>query len=239
MTSVKQKNIIRDIYNNNKYLEENSDWHQQDSPYKAHLVHKVIKKNQLQFKSCVDLGCGAGLVTELLAAKFPESKFLGIDLAADTEPFWKQRTKLENLTYQLTNFVESNNVNDLVLCLDVFEHIEDYYGFLRDIRKNGKNFIFNIPLDMNAMKILSGGIKYAREEVGHLHYFNEFTAKQTLIDCGYKIQDSFLSSAFLKVPPRNMRQAAILPLRILSLALGKSLSTKIFGGQSLVILAGT
>jgi hypothetical protein len=126
---------------------------------------------------------------------------------------------------------------DLVICLDVFEHIEDYYSFLRSARSVGKKFIFNIPLDMNVMKVLTNGIKYARKEVGHLHYFSEYTALETLKDCGFKINDSFLSTSYLSTAPRNIRQLLVLPFRIAILALGKSFGARIFGGQSLVVYA--
>ena len=132
---------------------------------------------------------------------------------------------------------EENNAFDVVICLDVFEHVEDYYGFLRSVKSSGKNFIFNVPLDMNVMKILSGGIRYAREEVGHLHYFNEYSAIKTLEDCGYVVKDSFLSAAFIAVLPRNYRQLAVLPIRLISLVFGKSIGAKLFGGMSLVVLA--
>jgi hypothetical protein len=124
-----------------------------------------------------------------------------------------------------------------VICLDVFEHVEDYYSFLKSLKNKGEKFIFNIPLDMNVTKILTSGIKYAREEVGHLHYFNQYTAIETLKDCGYNIKSTNLSVAFLKITPRNIRQAAILPIRLLSLLLGKNFAAKIFGGVSLVVYA--
>ena len=37
--------------------------------------------------------------------------------------------------------------------------------------------IFNIPLDMNIVKLLTNGLKLARDEVGHLHYFNYYNFK--------------------------------------------------------------
>jgi hypothetical protein len=90
---------------------------------------------------------------------------------------------------------------------------------------------------MNVMKVLTNGIKYPRTEVGHLHYFSEYTVLETLKDCGFTIKDSFLSTAFLSIPPRNIGQLAVLPFRLTTLALGKSIGSRIFGGQSLVVYA--
>ena len=177
------------------------------------------------------------MVTELLAQEFPSSRFEGFDLSDDAKEFWKQRRSLSNLTYRTANIVDSPQVFDLVVCLDVFEHVEDYFGFLRSLRATGKQFIFNIPLDMNVMKIVTPGIRFAREEVGHLHYFNKYTAVQTLTDTGYRVQDAHLSPAFTFTMPRNIRQAAILPIRLLSLMLGKRFASTVFGGVSLVVTA--
>ena len=228
---------IGDIYNNKEYLSKNVNWHQEDSPYKFSLVQKICKRNNLIFSNCADIGCGAGFVTELLAKEYPEASFTGFDLSKDANKFWKKRTKMKNLKFTNSNINKYNKRFDLIICLDVFEHIEDYFGFLKELQKSSNRFIFNIPLDMNVMKILTNGIKLARIEVGHLHYFSEYTAIETLKDCGYIIKDSFLSSAFLSILPRNGRQLAVLPFRFLTLAFGKSFGSKVFGGQSLVVYA--
>jgi SAM-dependent methyltransferase len=223
------------IYKNELYLKNNINWHQEDSSYKASFVKKSLKRNNISFRTCVDIGCGAGLVTELLAKEYPNSKFKGCDFSPDAALFWDQRTKLDNLEFSNADVTSRSDLHDLIICLDVFEHVEDYYLFLRSIRSVGINFIFNIPLDMNVMKVLLNGIKYTREEVGHLHYFNEYTALETLKDCGFRIKDSFLSTAFLSTPPRNLRQGLVLPFRIATLTLGKSIGARLFGGQSLVV----
>ena len=225
------------IYKDGEYLKNNQTWHTEDSPYKSRFVIEAIEKNNVHFSTCADIGCGAGLVTELLAKKYPLKKFSGYELSPDAQHLIKQREIIANLNFYNENFLEQGKRYDLVICLDVFEHVEDYYSFLKSLKNKGEKFIFNIPLDMNVTKILTSGIKYAREEVGHLHYFNQYTAIETLKDCGYNIKSTNLSVAFLKITPRNIRQAAILPIRLLSLLLGKNFAAKIFGGVSLVVYA--
>ena len=50
--------------------------------------------------------------------------------------------------------MEIKNYYDLILCIDVFEHVEDYIGFLKTLKNKSKYHIFNIPLDMCALKVL-------------------------------------------------------------------------------------
>ncbi len=225
------------IYNNKEYLKNNLNWHQEDSPYKVSFVKKIIKKNNISFNNCADVGCGAGYVTELLSQEYQNINFIGFDYSNDVNLFWRERSKLSNLKFVNEDISDFNKVFDLILCLDVFEHVEDYYKFLKNLKNSGKKFIFNIPLDMNVLKVITNGIKFARTEVGHLHYFSEYTAIETLKDCGFIIKDSFLSTAFLSVPPRNVRQLAVLPFRLFTLTFGKSFGAKCFGGQSLVVYA--
>jgi hypothetical protein len=124
-----------------------------------------------------------------------------------------------------------------VLCHDVFEHVDDYIGFLRQLRERGSKFIFNVPLDVSVAKLLTGGLQFAREEVRHLHYFNAYSAVETLKYAGYEIEHCFLSAAFKHTVPRNLRQVLMFAPRVLTSLLGDRLSALQTGGYSLVILA--
>ena len=128
--------------------------------------------------------------------------------------------------------LETEEKFDLIICLDVFEHVEDYIGFLRKLRRHAKKFVFNIPLDLNFAK-LAGGYKEVRENVGHLHYFNVYTALETLKLAGFAVEDHFLSAQKLK--PRTIKHYLVaLPRK---LPIPASLSAKLFGGYSLVVTA--
>jgi len=234
---MKNNNKSSSIYSNGEYLNNNKNWHVEDSPYKVNFVLKAIQQNKIEFSNCADVGCGAGLIIEILSEHFPKASFTGYDLSDDVIEIWNSRKINSNLNYQKSNILLEEKYFDLIICLDVIEHIEDYYSFLRNIRLKGDNFIFNIPLDMNVMKILTPGIRLAREEVGHIHYFNVYTAIKSLEDCGFTIVESQLSMAFLSIAPRNFRQFLALPFRFFSLIFGKRLSVKLFGGASLVIYA--
>lgn len=223
------------IYNEGTYLGFNSSWHQEDSPYKAGLVIDLLDK--LSVKSVLEVGCGAGEILNILSRHFPDIQFYGYDISADAASFWVEKQSA-NLGFTRANLIESDKHADAVLCLDVFEHIEDYMGFLRKLKSHGAYFIFNVPMDMCVIKLLTSGLRYARKEVGHLHYFNEWSAKATLADCGYEIEVARLSPAFLKIPPRNFRQALVVVPRIVAhFLLGKRLACKLLGGYSLIVRA--
>ena len=223
------------IYDDGTYLKSNADWHQEDSGYKAELVVDLL--GSLSAKSVLEIGCGAGEVLRIIAGRFPGIQFQGCDISADAAKFWTEK-QAPNLSFSLGNLLESDKQADLVLCLDVFEHVDDYLGFLRKLSDHGSYFVFNVPMDMCVMKLLTRGLAYARADVGHLHYFNEWSAKATLTDCGYELEVAKLSPAFLKIPPRSFRQwLAVVPRVAAHFLLGGSLACKLLGGYSLVVRA--
>ena len=177
------------IYQNSEYLSKNRDWHQEDSPYKAGLVIRSLERSNIAFSKVVDWGCGAGEVTRILADKFPNADFKGIDVSKDVTQFWHNK-KRDNLSFEH----QTNETFDLAICLDVFEHVDDYIGFIRDLRTRAKYLIIN---------------------------------------------DYFLSAAFTKTKPRNIRQLFLLLPRLSILLLGKRFASLTFGGISLVVCAST
>jgi SAM-dependent methyltransferase len=230
-------NVADDRYIGGKYLEDTKTWHMEDSPYKAKIVLDAIRRNNIAFNTCADIGCGAGLVTEILSKKFPTAKFTGYEISPGVDVFWESRAISDRLNFSHDDLLDLDKTYDLVTCLDVFEHIEDCYGFLRRLNKRGKTFIFNIPLDMCVAKLMTSGLERARRIAGHLHYFNAYTAREIIADTGYTVVDAKICVAFLSVPPRNTMQAVVLPFRLATLALGKRTSSTLFGGMSLLVTA--
>lgn len=223
------------IYSNGTYLKSNANWDQEHSPYKAKLIIEML--NGINAKSILEVGCGAGEIIRILSCRFPDIKFTGYDISTDAANFWAGKES-PNLEFRCSDVLESEEQVDVVLCLDVFEHISDYIGFLERLKVHGTYFIFKIPLDMNVMKLMTRGLAYARSEVGHIHYFNEWSAKATLEDCGYKIEVAKLSPAFLHVLPSNFRQYIIVIPRILAhFLIGSRLACKLLGGYSMIVRA--
>lgn len=73
------------------------------------------------------------------------------------------------------------------MAIDVFEHVDDYIGFLKGLEKIGNTFVFHIPLDMNVSAVVRRRFNALRQRVGHLHYFSKETALATLEYYGFKV----------------------------------------------------
>ena len=179
------------IYEDGTYLENNPSWHEEDSPWKAMQIRKIIEKNHLEPDSICEIGCGAGGVLCQLSKDYSDDKaFFGYEISPQAFELCSKKSA-HNLTFKHFDLLSDNaDYFDIVMAIDVFEHVEDYFGFLRKLKEKAKYKIFHIPLDLSVQSILrSSKIIDVRKSVGHIHYFTKETALETLKDTGYEIVD--------------------------------------------------
>ncbi len=229
----------KDIYTkkNGDYLKNNPTWHVEDSPWKANQIMKILKRNHIKPKTIAEIGCGAGEILNQLYRLMPDDiNFIGYDISKDAINLAKRRTK-DRLKFKLEDFLKTDSNFDLLLVIDVFEHVDDYLGFLKLCKNRANNIIFHIPLDISVQGILRNTLMKTREQVGHLHYFNKETALASLSDSGYKIIDYFYTAGSLELPRKAfISKIAILP-RKLMYKVNKDFTVKLLGGFSLLVLA--
>jgi predicted TPR repeat methyltransferase len=184
-------------YADGTYSEKVQDWHVGDSPWKASKVFQMMQKNHLTYDSICDVGCGAGQVLVELQKKIKSDvTLMGFDISPQAIEIAKSKENA-NLKFYLDDFLRANGVSaDLMLLLDVFEHVPDYLGFLAALKKRTKWIILHIPLDMSARAILrkSNWMLFMHKQYGHLHYFSKETALATLSDVGYDVVDYFYTA---------------------------------------------
>jgi len=227
------------IYETGAYLETNSDWHEEDGEWKAGQIVKMLEKHGLKPSTVTDVGCGAGRVLSTLAKSLDaDVKCQGFDIAEVAINIAKSK-ETASLKFTVSDFLaENKDVYDLVLLMDVFEHVPDYIGFLSKLRKFGHNFLFHIPLDMNALHILVDHQTRSRAEAGHLHYFSKSSALLTLEDAGYKVEDWFYTPVFRTAKAKRSFSKRMIELpRAAGLALCPDFSVRLLGGCSVMVLA--
>lgn len=225
------------IYEDGTYLEKNPTWHVQDSPWKAKQIQKMIERNALQPKRVCEIGCGAGEILNQLSLKYPDVQFTGYEISPQAYEICQKKQK-ENLSFKLSDLLEDPDDSfDIVMAIDVFEHVEDYYGFLRKMKERGEFKIFHIPLDMSVQTVLrSSPIMRLRKRVGHIHYFSKETALATLQDTGYEIIDHFYTPGALELPNRSLKENLFKLPRRIGYAIHRDLTVRIMGGFSLLVL---
>lgn len=235
---MKSSDIVGGRYTAGRYLGVNPTWDIEDSPWKASQVARMIRRHGLVLRTLVDIGCGAGGVLAELRSIFPDARLCGFDIAPDAATFWPQHAG-KDIEFHVGDFLESDSGHyDLLLLLDVLEHLSDPFNFLARLKGRADRYIFHVPLDLSALTVLrETPLLQVRKTVGHIHYFTKRLAIALLADCGYQVLDCSYTDAALRGPRQSWKtRLARLPRRI-AYAVHKDLGVRLLGGETLMILA--
>ncbi|MCP5365543.1 MAG: methyltransferase domain-containing protein [Hyphomicrobiales bacterium] len=206
--------MLDEQYKHGEYLQKVPDWHAGDSPWKARKVLRILKQNNIQARSIADVGCGAGEILARLQQQLPDgTHFVGYDISPQAIAICENKSN-DALQFRNVDFLNADTQTfDVVLVLDVFEHVSNYLDFIYRLRARSEYFVFHIPLDINVEAVFrqSRPIMEMRTTYGHLHYFTTETALATLKDAGYTIEDCIFTwdreiSGVLWMPPGLWRK---------------------------------
>src|SRR5487761_222171 len=220
------------------YLDKNPLWHADESPFKVNQILQMLQKNRLQPKTVCEVGCGAGEVLRLLHENMDKGcRFWGYDISPQALQICTSKAA-ERLQFKLADISkEEDAFFDMILVLDVVEHVEDYYGFLNGIRSKSELKIFHFPLDLSVQAVARRqGLLKRRELYGHIQYFTKETALETLKDVGYELLDYSYTPRCIELAKEIIQKIALLPRKI-CFAIHQDLTVRILGGYSLLILA--
>lgn len=228
------------IYIDGTYLNKNPDWGSADSAWKAGIIQQLLVKNNIAPEEITEVGCGAGLILEELSKKNGgDLKYFGYDISPQAIALARKR-ETQNLHFFNEDFVHATNIHsDVLLVIDVLEHVEDYYGFLKKIKSKGNYFVFHIPLDLSCRTVLKSHILLQqRESVGHIHYFTKEIVLWFLRDSGFHILDwKYTKPALDKDAVKGFKNGLKKRLRNFSFSINKDNSAKLWGNYSMLILA--
>lgn len=227
------------IYKDGTYIENNPTWHEEDAPWKARQIIKILRKHNIIPSTVCEVGCGAGEIINCLANEYADGVvFSGFDISPQAFEICRKKKK-QNLQFFLKDlFEEKDLMFDVAMAIDVFEHVEDYFGFLRKLKNRGTYKIFHIPLDLSVQTVLrSSPILKGRSSFGHIQYFTKETALATLKDTGYEVVDYFYTGSSLELPNLGWKANLLKLPRRLFFSLHQDLAVRILGGFSLLVLA--
>jgi hypothetical protein len=166
----------------------------------------------------------------------PGRRYTGYDISPDAADLWRSAPQT-SVSYRLGDFTSSTETYDLLLLIDVFEHVEDYMSFLRKLSKRARWFVFHIPLEMHVSAVLRERQLQARQQVGHLHYFSRATALATLEDTGYRVVKAEYTNLSQETHEGRRSLTTIANLaRAAAQAISTDLAAKLLGGYSLLVL---
>jgi len=142
------------------------------------LTFKMLKG--LEFKTCLDAGCGVGTLLQDIHNHYPVVELNGAEYADSGVAIARQKNPNANI-YQLDLAKQALPQKfDLVTCVDVLEHIvED---------QNAMNHLHEMTSHYLLVVVPTGPLfEQERLSVGHVHGYSQSEVKTKLEKAGYKI----------------------------------------------------
>lgn len=175
---------MKDIYNNNSYIENNPTIHSEDSDFKFSNILEFLDKLTIYENKVkiLDVGGGAGLIGKMVMNYFLDKGVKvyldSLDLSIEMLKIQKKNNpKINNLFNCSLDKCKEKNY-DLVLMIDVIEHIPNKNLTATSLNKLTKNIIYNIPVEKNLFDIIRNVsllFQYYKKQtqlLGHVHFFS-------------------------------------------------------------------
>lgn len=226
------------IYTGGQYAAEHPSWHAEDSAWKAEQIHRMMTRNRLDPQTICEIGCGAGEILRQLHERMgPTVRFLGREVSPQALDLCRKRES-ERIHFELDNGLERQEHFDVILLIDLIEHVPDYLGLLARIRNQSDHKVLHIPLDISVQTVWRASpFERLRRQVGHIHYFTKEIALDAIRSSGYEVVDWFYTSPSTQLPATSsLMRAARVPRQLL-FALNKDFTVRVLGGYSLMVLA--
>lgn len=229
---------ISSIYQDGTYASKNPTFGDDNASQKISEALRACRDFNLPHHTLAEVGCGGGAILIGLASALGATSAVGYEPMPEAYAVAKSREAAPITFLNETIGPDSKGSHDLVICFDVFEHIEDFFGFLRNLKNIGSNFLFHIPLDMNAQMVARGTpLRRVRNEVGHIHYFCKDSALAALRESGYEINGTFYTFSGDGSYKGGLFYKLLKYPRKISFALFPDLAVRVLGGFSLMVWA--
>lgn len=229
---------MTDRYADGRHLAENPRWHSEDAPLKADAVMRLLRSVGWTPAKVVDVGCGSGDVLRALRARLDagwghDTQLVGWESSADAASLW---TPTPGVTLRRGDPIAGGERGDLVLALDVSEHVVDDVGFLRDLGRLAPRVLLRMPLDDSWLdQVRPARKRAARERYGHLHAYTRSVALDRVERAGWTV----VATDYDRAPPvlDSVRRRWMDRVRRVGLRVAPDLTVDALGGWSLMVAA--
>lgn len=159
------------------------------------LINKFVDASEVSNKKVLEIGSGTGINLQFFAKKFPLIR--GIETDELALELTRKRTGINVVSGSLPYDIACEDGSlDVVMLLDVLEHVEDDKSSVSAIRKklkDGGSFVLTVP----AFMFLWSGHDVM------LHHFRRYeknNLEKILLDAGFKVEYMSYCNTFLFPP---------------------------------------
>lgn len=161
-------------------------------------------------QSVLEFGCGSAEMLELVSRAFPGAALAGIDIAQGMIAMARRRLPQARFEAgDIGHLAQGGFHSDLVLAVDILEHLEDPVRCARALGTAGDRVALKIPLERRSIRLgLSRKPRIGTEHMsGHLHFWSLADSRRLLRDAGLEILAETCAD-----PPESIRyHPAIFP----------------------------
>ncbi len=226
------------IYTSGSYARLHPSWHAEDSPWKARQIHGILEQYDIHPKQIAEVGCGAGVILSELQQLLPSTcEFRGYDISPQAIALARE-CENDRLTFDVATIDQlKSNRFDVLLLVDVIEHVEDYFSLLRVAKEIACYTVLHIPLDVHVQSVLRvTPITDTITNVGHLHHFTKEVALTLLEQAGFQIRAWNYTADGVELARTALRtRLARLPRRA-AFAVSPDIAVRVLGGYSLMVV---
>lgn len=225
-----------------EYIDKNPDLHNSDIGDKIDAISQLLLPTATKFVSILDVACGSGRILLEISDKYQSEKTTGIDISQGMIKSATENDTDNRVEWRVENVfnLEPDNY-ELVLAIDVLEHLEDDQKFLEHIKDLGKFVVVKTPIEDNIInklvKVISFGLineyQHTENKYGHIHHYSQKDVDRLIEVSGLKT----VSKKYMHLPRRSKLFWEI--LRIISMPLwwlSKPLYIKMNGGFLVLLL---
>ena len=226
------------IYADGTYGVRHPTWHAEHAAWKAAQIARMLARHAMAPRTICEVGCGAGdVLRELQTSHLTDAECWGFDISPQAIEICRLKaTPTRHYALGDPSAVLGRPF-DLVLALDVVEHVEDCFEFLRRIRPLGTRTLLHVPLDLSILGLVTRLPERVRASVGHLHYFTKDTCLAMVAECGFTIVDHAYTASAVEAPNSAWRTRLARTPRSLAFGLHQDGAARLLGGYSLLVLA--
>lgn len=156
---------------------------------RVNIVYKLIPK---QTKSLLDIGIGYGYLETLLHENKLNINITGLDISEKAVENLRKNFEFKLLVRDLKNFPKELGKFDVVIAMEVFEHILPHkiFNILANIKKSLKSngiFIITVPLLTNNPDIK---MTFPYDSSNHVRLYSKELISSELEIAGFKIDET-------------------------------------------------
>lgn len=243
MQELTDPSVVSPFYESGDYFSLHADY-DRDGPYKVRDLLKLLlpyaTRKGVQIRSFADVGCGGGsaavaLAQGLRAAGHPVQDARGYEVSPHVTSL-----RHDGIEFRHEDFSQADTRVDLVTMFDVFEHVPDPVGFLRNVAARCDLMGLHIPLDDSVGNGIFNRFRGLMDDPGHIMYLDTASALTVVAMAGILTLDYRYTIVHRYPTGRGtLGQKFALPIRAALTFVSPWLAAKTVGGVSLMVLAVT